>query len=308
MKIYGASLLALCALHSASGFVLQTPKTQATKLDMSTRVRDEIATRQRVRGGEIAPDGPMRRPIGDFPRIRDIWDSSYPELVQGGSLRTWSFASPLVEQVQVMLKTEGRPLNANVELWQGPDNSPQKMGVYIEDGSFRPFSAVIFTPRGSNAIAIRNTGMLEFPLAAAVEPADTGGLGSITRMILDQRGRTIQGGAVYTEPFSPLVESVCVALKTDGRPLTARIELLQGPNNNKQVIELYTEDGLERPFFSVIETPGTGNVVRIVNTATVEFPLTCSIEPYTVEPGYAGEPISSMGGAGAGYSQGRPMF
>jgi len=198
-------------------------------------------------------------------------------LVQGGSLRTWSYRSPAVEQVQVVLSTEGRPLDADIELWHGPDNTPVKMRVYVENGAIRPFSAVLETPRGPNTIAIRNIGQVEFPLAANVV-ADN--VDQPTEECLSS-SMTVQGGALRTYPFDPLVDSVQVLLKTDGRPLNARIELLQGPNNNKQVIELYTEDGMDRPFFCFLATPGSGNVVRIVNTAPVEFPMTASVVPHS---------------------------
>ena len=219
-------------------------------------------------------------------QAKKIWEKSRPETVQGGSLKTWSYASPAVERVQVVLTTEGRPLDADVELWQGPDNTPVKMRVYVEDGSYRPFSTVIETPRGPNTIAIRNIGQLEFPMEAYVA-ADTerssGPMSDRTAAYDVDVPRIIQGGALRTYPFDPTVESVQVLLRTDGRPLNARIELLQGPNNNKQVIELYTEDGMTRPFYAVIETPGSGNVVRVVNTAPVEFPMTAWVEPYIID-------------------------
>jgi hypothetical protein len=199
-------------------------------------------------------------------------------LVQGGSLRTWSYRSPSVEQVQVVLSTEGRPLDADIELWHGPDNTPCKMRVYVENGLLRPFSAVIETPRGPNTVAIRNIGQIEFPIAANVV-ADV--VDAPSPDCIDASA-TIQGGALRTYPFDPTVDSVQVLLQTDGRPLNARIELLQGPNNNKQVIELYTEDGCDRPFFCVLETPGSGNVVRIVNTAPVEFPMTAGVVAHSI--------------------------
>ena len=204
-------------------------------------------------------------------------------LVQGGSLRTWSYKSPLVEQVQVVLSTEGRPLDAAIELWHGPDDTPCKMRVYIENALLRPFSAVIATPRGANTVAIRNVGEMEFPIAADVYASD------VQNPSYDcaTSATTIQGGALRSYPFDPIVNAVEVLLKTDGRPLNARIELLQGPNNNKQVVELYTEDGLDRPFFAVLETPGSGNVVRVVNTAPVEFPMTAAVVPHSVEEGAA---------------------
>ena len=308
MKFTGA-LLALCAVPAAA-FYVQSPKfTQTSPLHsfsydpnrsaqgMSTVPGASVGTGSSIgpmvpdnKGGALGGGAASSAKMAEAKRSKTIWDTSAPITVQGGSLRTWSFADPSIERLQVFLKTEGRPLNANVELWHGPDNTPQKMAVHLEDGSKLPFSCVIETPRGHNAIAIRNTGHLEFPLQAAVVEDAMGaeGLGPVAERLSQMSAdkKTIQGGAIKTYSFTPAVASVQVLLKTDGRPLNARIELLQGPNNDKQVVELYTEDGLERPFYMVIDTPGVGNVVRIVNTATVEFPLTAAVEPYLVEDGY----------------------
>jgi len=211
--------------------------------------------------------------------IDKIWETSTPTTVQGGSLRTWSYANPAVDRVHVLLKTDGRPLDADVELWQGPDNTPQKMKVYVEDGAKRTFSAFIDTPRSPNTICIKNTGHLEFPLYSCVGPDREPGDACLAAT-QSVKPEVIQGGALRTYPFEPEVDSVAILIKTDGRPLNARIELLQGPNNNKQVLELYTEDGLDRPFMAVVQTPGSGNVVRVVNTAPVEFPMYATVAAY----------------------------
>ena len=130
-------------------------------------------------------------------------------LVQGGSLRTWSYRSQAVEQVQVVLSTEGRPLDADVELWHGPDNTPCKMRVYVENGQLRPFSAVIETPRGPNTVAVRNIGQVEFPLAANVAAAN------VDQPLQDTltSSTTVQGGALRTYAFDPSVDSVELLLR-----------------------------------------------------------------------------------------------
>mmetsp|Transcript_4293 Transcript_4293/g.9146 ORF Transcript_4293/g.9146 Transcript_4293/m.9146 type:complete len:284 (+) Transcript_4293:75-926(+) len=279
------SALALLALPAVSAFSPAVTGRVSTSLNVGGSL--ETRTSQGL-GLDQGAGGQLSSPK------KSLGDPADTILVQGGSLKTWSFASPALERLQVRLTTEGRPLDADIELWQGPDNTPCKMRVYVEDGSLRPFSAVIETPRGPNTVAIRNIGQIEFPLAAKVSAED------VDRPAADiaSASMTIQGGALRTYPFDPSVESVQVMLKTDGRPLNARIELLQGPNNNKQVIELYTEDGLDRPFFAVIETPGSGNVVRVVNTAPVEFPMTASVVPNEINTDYSASGVVIGGDTG----------
>jgi hypothetical protein len=248
---------------------------QNTQSLLERRRQNKLNHQLRYNANNAAP--------GPFPAydVSDLFDRSDTTTVQGGgTLRTQSYMNPRIEFVQVMLKTEGRPMDADVQSWHGPDNTPYKMKVYVEDGGLRTFHALIGTPNQPNTVAIRNTGMLEFPLTAVVAPDQQG---QDAALAVESSGafETIQGGALRTYPFSFLVSSVAILLKTDGRPLNARIELLQGPNNNKQVMELYNEGGMMRPFFAIVETPGSGNVVRVVNTAPVEFPLAACVQAYT---------------------------
>lgn len=207
--------------------------------------------------------------------------------VQGGSLRTWSCSNPSIKRMQVSLSSEGRPVDAEVELWQGPDYTPVKMRVYIaggpspKDGNQRPFSAVMESPRGPSTVSIRNLGPTVFPFAASVATDSVASPLVVfpSSFSTGTAGTTIQGGALRTYHCDPTIESVRVLFTSDGRPLNARLEVLQGPNNNKQVIELYSDDGLSRPLLLMLDTPDQGSVVRIVNTAPMEFPLAASIAP-----------------------------
>jgi|Transcript_16794 hypothetical protein len=286
MKFSG-SLLFLAALQGASAFTSTAPKSPSfTSLNVAPR-GGPFQTEQTRRNapapaiGGGAPGAGMAPAGGKSRYTKDFMRTLRPVKVQGSTLKTCSF-NESVERVQVFLETGGRPLNAEVDLWQGPDNAPQKMRVYLEDGAMRPFSAVVESPGAGNAIAIRNTAPMEFPLNAYVE-ADNQGPGPARALAANSKPRTVQGGAVYTTPFAPNVMSVQIMLNTDGRPLNARIELLQGPNNNKQVMEVYCEDGMDRPFYVVVETPGDGNVVRIVNTATLEYPLSAHVEAFVID-------------------------
>merc|ERR1712023_397490 len=115
----------------------------------------------------------------------------------------------------------------------------------------------------------------------------------------------IQGGACETFHINEAVESVQVFLSTEGRNLNARIELLQGPDCVRQLIELDEDDGYDRPLSCTLETPGHGCVVRIVNTAPMEFPLMASVEPNSFKRrGPDGGYMDSMEPMGMGMGMG----
>jgi hypothetical protein len=107
------------------------------------------------------------------------------------------------------------------------------------------------------------------------------------------------GGSVKSFTLDPSVERVQIMLKApNGRNMKAQIELMQGPNNDKQVIEYYASNRKKNPLFAVMETPGAGNTVRLINEYPMEFPLYAWVEPFPVDgSGQSSSDIVAVGGS-----------
>lgn len=206
--------------------------------------------------------------------------------VQGNSLRTYGNYGG---SNTVDLRSDGRPVHANLEMWAGPDNTPKKVSLYSEDGS-RYGIRTTFSSNTHNSLSVRNQGPLEFPLSASVSsrpfmgnfdsPVRQGGNG-YRKANGKPEGTLIQGeGMVETFPIAADVQSVQVILQTEGMPMNAQIELLQGPNNAKVVGDIY-DDGIHGAFETIIDTPGMSSVLRITNTGPMTYPFHALVVPYT---------------------------
>ncbi|KAL3902411.1 MAG: hypothetical protein SGPRY_012079 [Prymnesium sp.] len=288
-----------------------------TLSDPQKRFHWEQMRSSRLRRSSFVAEGPQP---SDYFSTRPSTSSSDEMPLHSGSLRTWSYNSPAVEEVMVVLTTDDETLDAEIELWHGPDQTPCTMRLQLGKGDVRPFTTVLRPLFGPHTVAIRNIGNdVESTLSARLiawdveSPSDK----CVSSTVI------IEGASIRTYPLEPYVESVEAkprepssledAERSDGHrlllyirrigglddlsvasvqilvtnegcwALDARIELLLGGSLHKQFIDLYTEDGCERPFYCIIETPGTGNAVRVVNTAVEGFPMVASVVPLTID-------------------------
>ncbi len=210
---------------------------------------------------------------------RAWWDSTpSPEgRIQGGSRHTYN-APVNRDASHVFMESDGRPLDVEFELWDGPNNTPTRMKVYSEDGRMRPINATVENPqRGQrgNTLSIRNTGPVEFSINAEVSSMGGGAMMSpsgirrgglagsegayLTEHDLDgftrpsspsmARGETVQGGALRTFPLDYSVEAVQVTIRTDGLPMNAKVELWGTSSHIKQVAEIYNDNGKDETIW-----------------------------------------------------------
>ena len=125
---------------------------------------------------------------------------------------------------QAFVETDGRPLNVEMELYDGPNNTPTKVKMYSEDGRQRPMNINTnygYGGNGGGTMSVRNVGSMEFPISAGITSNNRGGGyggmmmdgygpmggvgGSAGMMSYDStpipssaRGITVQGGSLKT--------------------------------------------------------------------------------------------------------------
>ena len=128
MKLSLIALTALFAAPSASAFMAPQPAASNSALFSTMGGDAGLAT-----GVGTPKVNTPSSPGGEMALTKDVWDTLSPIKVQGGSLRTWSFTTPAIDSVQVHLKTEGRPLNANGKMNADTIESRASVTLFVCD-------------------------------------------------------------------------------------------------------------------------------------------------------------------------------
>jgi len=71
-----------------------------------------------------------------------------------------------------------------------------------------------------------------------------------------------------------------VLLTSQMRNMKAYIEILHGPNDDDEVIEVETDNANVHPFYTVIQASEGCNTLRIINENSVEFPIEAYVRPF----------------------------
>lgn len=84
------------------------------------------------------------------------------ERCDGGALRSFPL-DPSAEQLEVVLNTDGKQLNARVELLNAPNNPKQTFEVFTNNGELNSLAVCFNTPDAGNTVRVVNLAPVEFP-------------------------------------------------------------------------------------------------------------------------------------------------
>ena len=93
---------------------------------------------------------------------QEIPATSTPVRVDGGALHSFPL-DPECEQLEVVLNTDGKQLNARVELLNAPNNPKQTFEVFTNNGELNSLCVCFNTIDPGNTVRIVNLAPVEFP-------------------------------------------------------------------------------------------------------------------------------------------------
>lgn len=142
-------------------------------------VQTLVGTRNKAANIEVLNTGPYTMPFTAavsyaIPPLADarhrVAEENDGRYMEGGSVYHWSFA-PEIDQLMVLLETEGKQLNAKIELLNGPNNIKQEFEVFTNNGNLNALFVVFDTPGEGNAIRVKNLAPLEYPCRIFTQPS-----------------------------------------------------------------------------------------------------------------------------------------
>mmetsp|Transcript_89276 Transcript_89276/g.268464 ORF Transcript_89276/g.268464 Transcript_89276/m.268464 type:complete len:265 (+) Transcript_89276:3-797(+) len=235
--------------------------------------------------------------------------------IEGGqTLKTFQMPSH-AERVQYVLSSPGsRPIKAKVELWIGPIRCVHEMKYDCMNGGSFPLKATLKFKKLSPVLKVSTDGTFEFPLECGVFVPSPDESANIEDMLEKdmfynspmkdrvQGGSTIdnKGGAIRTFAIDPKWDKTQLMIwsKDVGRKsFKTNIEILQGPNNAKQFLDLRC-GGSTQPYHAVINTPGSGWMIRCNSKKYLEDGLfEIAVAPFGEEVAYDAADDVVVGGA-----------
>lgn len=235
--------------------------------------------------------------------LAEQWEGLWPAekkatmRIEGGStLKTFKMPDHAERVQYVLTSPTGRPIKAKVELWIGPQRCVHEMIYDCIDGQSFPLKATLQFKKLSPVLKVSTDSTYEFPIECGVfcpSPDESKKIGGACKDMFYsapmkervQGGSTIdnKGGAIRTFEIDPSWEKTQIMVwsaDVGKKSFKTNIEVLQGPNNAKQFINLRC-GGSTQPYHCVIDTPGPGWMIRCNSKKYLEDGLfEIAVAPY----------------------------
>lgn len=307
-------LLAGTACDALRVLTLSSHRAAAAARASPLLMQEETAPVDPV-AAEVAAAASMVAPPPGWEAVKEFWSpEKSPDIrIEGGqTLKTFKMPEHAERVQYIITSPNGRPIKAKVELWIGPLRCVHEMKYDCMAGGIYPLAATLQFKKLSPVLKVSTDSTYEFPLVCGVfvpSPDESKALGKATSDMFYsapmkdrvQGGSTIdnKGGAIRSFAIDDAWEKtqIMVWSKDVGKKsFKTNIEVLQGPNNQKQHINLRC-GGSTQPYHCVIDTPGNGWMLRCNSKKYLEDGLfEIAVAPYEEVP-VADQEMVMVGGA-----------